>query len=84
MAEHATKARHERHRIDATSTVTRTTKHLVSGNYQNLQGGVLMLIVVGYYAHNTGLDKRAMEKGKSMVREAKARYKKYKSNLKSV
>lgn len=80
MAEHATKARHERRRKDTTQAVSRNTKHLISGNYQNVQSGLLIVIVLGYFAHNTGLDKRAMEKGKLMARKLKARCKRDKQH----
>lgn len=64
MAEHAQKARKERRRVDAIDSTKRNTKAIVSGNYQNAQFGVLVILGIGYVAHKTGLDKVAYEKSK--------------------
>lgn len=73
MAEHATKARRERERRDRTEMVTKNTKHLLTGNYQNVQSSVLVLVVAGYFAHQTGLDKKVYEKGKKVYRDIRIR-----------
>lgn len=74
MGEHATKARRERSRKDTTSSVKRNTRALVSGNYQNAQSGVVILVMLGWAAHQTGLDEKVYNKGKQVVANARARF----------
>src|SRR5688500_8043298 len=64
MAEHAAKARRERRRRDVKESTTKNTKALVTGNYQNAQAAVVTAATVGYFLHQTGLDKVIYEKGK--------------------
>lgn len=66
MAEHAAKARSERRRKDALDMTTRNTKALVSGRYENVQSGILVVVVAGYFAHQLGLDKKAVEQAKKL------------------
>ena len=66
MAEHARKARIERARTDALESTRRNTRAILTGNYQNMQAGVALLILVGYVAHQTGLDVKAYEKAKEI------------------
>lgn len=68
MAEHASKARRERQRTDAVSSVKQNSKAVISGNYQNMQSGALLVVVVGYFVHQTGVDKLVWEKGKTYYR----------------
>lgn len=75
MAEHASKARVERRRKDATETAKKTTKNLLTGKYENLQAGVLIVAAVAYVAHQTGYDKKAWAKGKEYYGRAKAKIK---------
>lgn len=72
MAEHASKARRERRRQDTGESVRRNTRALVSGNYQNAQTGIVLLILAGVAAHKTGLDAKAVEKGKEFSRRTRA------------
>lgn len=74
MAEHASKARHERRRKDTTSAITSNTKALVSGNYQNVQSTALILVVAAYAAHQTGLDQKVYQKSKEIAADIKARW----------
>lgn len=78
MAEHAQKARRERQRRDTAESVTKNTKALVTGNYQNAQAGVLVVATVAYFAHQTGLDKKVYEKGKKVYRDVRYRIKRRK------
>lgn len=78
MAEHAEKARKERRRKDATEMVTKNTKAIATGNYQNAQSGVLVVLVAGYFLHQTGLDKKAYEKGRELYMKAKTKVQKRK------
>lgn len=79
MAEHATKARHERDRRDTTDAIKKNTRGLMTGNYQGVQTGVLVTVVAAYYAHQTGLDKKAYAKGKEIVNNIRAKIKQKKS-----
>lgn len=74
MAEHAAKARSERRRKDVLESTRKNTKAVVSGNYQNAQTGVLILIVAGYFAHQTGLDKKALEEAKKLKTKVENKY----------
>lgn len=82
MAEHAEAARKERRRKDVTESLHRNTKAIATGNYQNAQSTVLVLMVAGYFAHQTGLDKKLLEKGKQLKQEIKYRWRR--RSLKSV
>lgn len=77
MAEHATKARHERERTDRKEAIKKNTKAVMTGNYQNAQAGVLILIVLGYVAHQTGLDQKVIAKSKQYYWRAKVKYRQY-------
>lgn len=79
MADHAERARSERHRKDTAESVKKNTRALVSGNYQNVQSSVLLIIVAGYFAHKTGYDVKMYEKGKSFVADAKTKIKTYRN-----
>lgn len=74
MAEHATAARKERRRRDNAEAVKQNTKAIVTGNYQNAQSTVLVMVVAAYAVHQTGLDKKVYEKGKKLVGDLKARW----------
>lgn len=82
MAEHAQKARKERQRKDAAEVVTRNTKAIATGNYQNVQGSVAALLVAGYFAHQTGLDKKALEEGKKLYAKGKERVRRFRAERK--
>lgn len=84
MAEHAEKARKERERADRNASIKRNTRALTSGNYQNAQSSVLILLGVGYLAHKTGYDKIALEKGKELYEKGKLRVKQYRQKLRPV
>lgn len=75
MSEHATKARHERDRRDASHAMHKNARGLLTGNYQSVQTGVLLGVVAAYFAHQSGYDKKIMEKGKEFVQNLRARIK---------
>lgn len=79
MAEHAAKARKERRRRDATELVTKNTKAIASGNYQNAQGGVIVLVAAGYALHKTGLDKRLFEKSRRLYAQGVDRIRRHRA-----
>lgn len=73
MAEHASAARKERRRKDAVESISKNTKAIATGNYQGVQSTFLAVGVAAYFAHQTGLDKKAYEKGKEIVADVKYR-----------
>jgi len=75
MAEHAEKARKERRRKDTSHALSQNAKGLATGNYQGVQTGVLVAVVVGYFAHQSGLDRKAYIKAKDFAKKSKARIK---------
>lgn len=75
MGSHAIKARRERRRRDTTEVVTKNTKAIATGNYQNAQSGVLVVLVGAYFLHQTGLDRKAYEKTKEVSAKVKDRIK---------
>jgi hypothetical protein len=79
MAEHAEKARHERERKDRTESFTKNTKALMTGNPENLQATLFVLVVAGYFIHQTGLDVKVYVKGKIFVADVKAKIRKYRN-----
>lgn len=74
MAEHAAKARKERRHKDLIESTTKDTKALMSGRYENVQSTVLVLIVIGYFAHKSGADKRALEEMQKLKTKAEHKY----------
>jgi hypothetical protein len=74
MAEHAEAARKERRRRDNAEAVKQNTKALVTGNYQNAQSTVLILVVAAYVVHQTGLDQKVYQKGKELASDLKAKW----------
>lgn len=81
MADHAEKARKERDRKDTSDAVKKNTRAILSGNYQNAQTSVLVLIVAAYFAHHTGLDVKVYEKSKLIVADTKIKVKKYRDKI---
>ena len=61
MAEHVTRARWERKRRDAAKTLQKNVRSVLTGNHKGANTTVLVLGVAGYYAHQYGLDKKAVE-----------------------
>ena len=84
MSEHAYQARKERERTDRNTSLKRNTRALLTGNHQNAQTGLLILILVGTAAHKTGFDKVVYEQSKVAYGKAKLRLKKYRQKLHSV
>lgn len=80
MAEHATKARHERERTDRTESVKKNTRALITGDYRNVQSGILIIALAVYFAHRTGFDVKVYEKSKEIVTDVRSRIRKYRNN----
>lgn len=84
MAKHAEAARKERKKIDRSKSASRNVRALATGNYGNATSNVVVLMTVAYVAHKTGLDKKAYEKGKVLLRRAQSRIKQYRHNIRPV
>lgn len=61
MAEHASKARRERRRIDTTTAVNKNLRGIVTGKNQSVATSILVIGSVAYYMHETGLDKKLVD-----------------------
>lgn len=86
MAEIASEARKERRRTDASSSVRRNTRAVLTGNHKGLNTSLMVLGSAAYYAHQTGLDVKLYEYGKDKVQKVKNHRlaKKFSRNLHSV
>lgn len=78
MGKHAAQARSERRRKDVAHSIKRNTRAVVSGDYKNLTGPVLVVVALGWAAHETGFDRKVLIEAKEVVRKAKLRYQLYK------
>lgn len=74
MAEHARLARRERRRTDTLHAINKNVKAAASGQYGGVNAVVLVAMVGGWYAHQTGYDKKVAE-------QIKARYLKLRDRL---
>jgi hypothetical protein len=75
MAKHAEKARKENERRQRAEAAQRNTKAVISGDYKSADIKVLAVIGLGYVAHKTGADKKALEFGKRKYAELKRKHK---------
>lgn len=73
MAEHASKARRERRRIDTTTTVNKNLRGILTGKNQSVNTSILVIGAVAYYAHQTGLDKKVVEVVKKKHQQIKSK-----------
>lgn len=73
MAEHARLARRERRRADTLHAINKNVKAAAAGNYGGVNAAVLILAAAGYYAHQTGYDKKVAEKMKLKYRSIKTK-----------
>lgn len=64
-------ARRERRRIDALATANKNGKALVRGDFRALSLPILALVGVGYVAHQTGYDKKALHYTQREVNKAR-------------
>lgn len=72
-ADHATKAVKERKRIDRGKTVNRNMRAVLTGDRSKATSTTLMvLIVAGYAAHETGYDQVILKEAKKQYYAAKA------------
>lgn len=66
-SEHAKKAHREREFKDKSHTLSKNVKGLATGNYQGVNTGVIVVVTVAYFAHQTGVDKLVLDKSKRAV-----------------
>ena len=72
MAEHALRAVKERKHIDRATKLGKNVKSVLRGDKRGLSTGVLIIVGVGYVAHQTGYDRIALEEGKKYYRKIRA------------
>lgn len=65
------RARRERQRIDTVRAVNKNGKALVRGDYTALSLPLIVIAGTAYVAHQTGMDKKALEYSKTEYRKAK-------------
>lgn len=82
MAEHAIKAAKERRKIDRTSKISKNTRSILRGDRRGLSTGLGLLVTGAYFAHQTGLDKVALEEAQLLKVKIKAEYEKRKNEYK--
>jgi hypothetical protein len=83
MEKHA-KAAKNGHRAKAVAkTVDRNTRALATGKHENMSGGLLVLGVVAYGLHKTGLDKPVMDFTKKQYKKARSRFTKVTEDVKT-
>ncbi len=77
FADHAIKAAKERQRLDRSNVIGKNLRALGRGDSRGLSTGVMVVVVVGYYAHQTGYDKVALAEVKKYHRKLKAKFAAY-------
>lgn len=65
------KARRERQRLDTLHAVNKNGRAIARGDYRALSLPILAVVGVGYVAHQTGYDKKALEFSKKEYRKAR-------------
>lgn len=73
MAEHAAAARKERRRKDVSTSVEKNARGVISGNYQSVNAGLVVIGVLGYFAHKTGFDQKVYDAGKTRINSFRAK-----------
>lgn len=79
FAKLATKAAKERSHLDKAAKRGKNIRAIKNGNMRSLSTGVFVVVVGGYYAHQLGYDKWALEKAKVLKAQAEVRYREYKA-----
>jgi len=76
MAKAGAKARGQRKRTDVVKGTTKTAKgihHILNGNSQYANAAAAVLVGGAVYAHKTGIDKMLLDKGKTLLNDARFR-----------
>ena len=76
MAEHAKNAKTTNRRKQANAVVTRNTKAVLTGKYENVNTGLLLVGAIGVVLHKTGYDKKLAEVSKRKYKELRQRFRK--------
>lgn len=76
MEKHAKTAKSGHRAKTVAKAVDRNTRALASGKYENASTGLVILGVLAYGAHSTGLDRPVIDFTKQQYKKAKARFKK--------
>lgn len=79
FAKLASKAAKERARLDKVAKRGKNVRALKNGNFRSLSTGVFVVVVGGYYAHQLGYDKWALEEAKKLKAKAETKYREYKA-----
>jgi hypothetical protein len=80
MAKHARLARRERRRTDTLHAINRNVKAAASGRYGGVNAVVLVAMVGGWYAHQTGYDRKVAEAARRQYQKTRDRIEKRKAN----
>lgn len=75
MAKHAEKARKENERRERAEAAQRNTKAILSGDMKNADLKIIVAVGLGYMAHKTGADKKALAFGKRKYADLKRKFK---------
>lgn len=67
------KARKERRALDAKEAIVKNSKAAVRGDYRSMSLPLVAIVGIGYLAHSTGYDKKALEFTKREYKIAKMR-----------
>lgn len=79
MAKHAKLARRERRRTDTLHAINKNVKAAAAGNYGGVNAVVLVAMVGGWYAHQTGYDKKVAEAARRRYWKIRTRLEKNKA-----
>jgi hypothetical protein len=73
-ADHTAAAVKERKRLDRGKSIHKNTRAVITGNRQNLDTGVFLLVSAALIAHKTGYDQKIYEAGKKKYQDLKRQY----------
>lgn len=76
MEQHAKNAKTSNRAKSVNKVVTRNTKALVAGKYENASTGLIIIGAIGYGLHATGLDKPVIDFTKKQYKKARQRFRK--------
>lgn len=73
MAQHASKARVERKKIDRAASIQRNVRGILTGRKQSVNTALLVVGTAAYICHQQGWDKKLYQEGKSRYTMWKAK-----------
>lgn len=83
MAQFAKEAKKAERRRAVNTAVSRNTKALLSGKYENVNTALLVVGTATYFAHRYDIDKKVWQAAKSKYQDYKFQFKKAKNRRKS-